>query len=123
MQIVIAKFKGMEHVAFWLFIWLFVFDYYFFDTNWSEALIGTSAEVLTYIVIVYLNLAVLIPYIFKKRQALHYIVSLIVVIAIYVMVLRMSGLENYFYDLQGWRNVFSMILNAVLVFEAMETGA
>lgn len=114
MQTAKGKFQGIEHVAFWLFIWLFVFDYYFLDENWSEAFFYTSAEVITYIALVYLNLLVIIPFALTKWHAMVYCVSLVFVVSIYVMLLRVTGLENYFYDYEGWRNVFSMVLNATL---------
>ncbi len=114
MQIHSGKLKVLEHAAFWLFMWLFVFDYHFVENNWGQAILATGMEVFTYAVIVYLNLLLLIPLLLKRKHALLYIASIVSTVAVYVLLLRISGLEKYFYDFEGWRNVFSMVINTSL---------
>jgi two-component system, LytTR family, sensor histidine kinase AlgZ len=103
-----------EHTAFWLFIFLFVFDYHFLENNWAEAIGRTLLELLTYSVIVYLNLILLIPFLLKKKRIALYLLSMAGVVAGYVIFMRMTGMENDFYEIGGWRNVFSMVLNTSL---------
>lgn len=104
----------LEHAAFWLFIFLFVFDYHFLENNWAEAIGTTLLEVMTYCALVYLNLLGLIPVFLKKKWVFWYLVSLAMVVAGYVFLMRATGWEHQFYEIGGWRNVFSMLLNTSL---------
>ena len=104
----------LEQAAFWLFIFLFIFDYYFLENNWAEAIGSALLEVLSYCAIFYLNLRVLIPGVLKKEQRLLYSLSWAIVIAGYVFIMELTGWENQFYEIGGWRNVFSMVLNTSL---------
>lgn len=105
---------GLEHAAFWLFMFFFVFDYHFLENNWSEAIGSTLLELLTYAAIIYLNLFLLIPKLLKPKRLGWYLASLAAVVAGYVLLMRRTGWENHFYDIGGWRNVFSMLLNTSL---------
>lgn len=106
--------KTTEHTVFWLFIWFFIFDYYFIESNWAEAIGNTSLEVFSYATLVYFNLLVLIPSFLKKEKQLLYFFTLTATIGSYVFLLRTTGLEKQFYEFEGWRNVFSMVLNTSL---------
>jgi sensor histidine kinase YesM len=104
----------LEHVTFWLFMFLFVFDYHFRENNWAQAIGATLLEVLTYAIIIYLNLGVLIPIFLKKGRPFWYVLSLAVVVMGYIFLMREMGWEKEFYEIGGWRNVFSMVLNTSL---------
>lgn len=106
--------KQLEQSIFWLFIWLFIFDYYFFESNWGEAIVNTTLEVLTYTAIVYLNLLVLIPFLLQKKRRIAFCFAMLAAISCYIFILRYSGMEKYFYEHESWRNVFSMVLNTSL---------
>lgn len=95
-------------------MFLFVFDYHFLENNWAEAIGHTLLEVLTYAALIYLNLGGLIPAFLEKRKPFWYAASLAAVVVGYVFLMRFTGLENQFYQLGGWRNVFSMVLNTSL---------
>ncbi len=106
--------NGLEHAAFWLFMFFFVFDYHFLEDNWAQAAGAALLEILTYFVVIYLNLGLLIPVFLKKKRLVLYVLSLAAVVAGYVFLMRATGWENEFYDIGGWRNVFSMVLNTSL---------
>lgn len=103
-----------EQVAFWLFMFLFIVDYHFTTDNGWEAMVDTTMEISTYAVIVYFNLLVLIPALWQKGRHFSYGIGLIATIWVYIVFMRLTGLEFYFYVYSGWRNVFSMILNTAL---------
>ncbi len=106
--------RGIEHIVFWLFIFLFLFDYYFITCNWGEAIGYTILETLTYISITYFNLVILIPLLLKKKFTALYILSVLGSVVVYICIIRFSGLEVMFYEYIGWRNIFSMVLNTTL---------
>ena len=106
--------KLLEHTTFWLFIYLFVFDYHFLENNWLEAIGRTFEEIITYAVIIYLNLLVLIPIFLKKNRLGLYLFSLLATVLVYIFCIKWTGLEQHFYEHTGWRNVFSMVLNTSL---------
>jgi two-component system LytT family sensor kinase len=110
----VKSIQFLEHATFWLFIFLFIFDYHFLENNWLEAIGATSLEVLTYCAIVYLNLRVLIPVFLAKKRTFGYVLSLGAVVASYVFVMRVTGLDDRLYEMGGWRDVFSMALNTSL---------
>lgn len=104
----------VEHLAFWVFMIFFIFDYYFVDNNWWAAIGNAVLETLTYAFIVYINLKILIPYFLVRRKAALYIFSTACIVVFYILVIRLSGLEEIFYSFEGSRNIFSMILNTSL---------
>ena len=106
--------KESAHIVFWLFMWLFIFDYYYDESKLEPAIGFTTLEILTYATLVYLNLLLLIPYLLKKGFDFYYVLAVLLSITGYILILRYSGLEVLFYYHSGWRNVFSMLLNASL---------
>lgn len=114
LRLPVRRFKFIEQAVFWLFIFFFVFDYHFIDDNWGEAILNTLTELLTYAVVIYINLLLLIPLLLKKNYLILYLISIAGVIAGYVFLMRFTGWEQYLYELEGWRNVFSMVLNTSL---------
>ncbi len=106
----------LEHSLFWLFMFLFVFDYHFIEDNLGEACLKTLLELLSYAVIVYINLLILIPFILKKAKVFWYVLSIVLTIILYIFILHVTTWENIFYDKATWRNIFSMVLNSSLFF-------
>ena len=104
----------LEHLAFWVFMLLFIFDYHFVDGNWWIGIRNALLEISTYAIIVYLNLKILIPYFLQRKKITLYIICIVCSILLYVFVVKLSGLETIFYSFSGSRNVFSMILNTSL---------
>lgn len=106
--------KQLAHIVFWLFMWLFIFDYYYEEAKLAPAIGYTTLEILTYATLVYFNLLFLIPLFLKRGFTVFYILAVSLSITGYILILHYSGLEKLFYDHLGWRNVFSMLLNASL---------
>lgn len=104
----------ISHAALWLFIYLFVFDYHFIEDNWLQAVGTTFIETLSYAVIFYLNYGLLIPRILEAGQKTLYLLACVGAIALYIFLIRILGLESTFYEMGGWRDVFSMTLNTTL---------
>lgn len=107
----LQKIKYLEHYALWVFMFLFVFDYHFWEGNWMEAILSTSMEVVFYMAIFYLNYLLAIPYFLKKKRHLSYLFSLLVFYIMYVFIIKTSGLEAQFYEGGFWRNILSMTIN------------
>ncbi len=109
-----SRTRILEHAAFWGFIFLFVFDYHFLEENMAEAIGKTLLEVATYAVIVYFNLLLLVPFLLEKKRPFSYAVGLAAIVGGYVFSVRATGLESEFYEMGGWRDIFSMVLNTSL---------
>lgn len=107
----LKKIKHIEHIALWLFIFLMIFDYHFWDGNWAEALQATAFEVFTYILVFYVNLKFIIPTFLIKKGIIQYSFSIIIWFVLYVLMIKIVGWESYFYEAGFWRNVFSMFAN------------
>lgn len=101
-------------------MFLFVFDYHFVAYNWAGAIGSTLLELLTYACIIYLNLFLLIPFLLERKKITSYLFALIAVVVGYIFTMRVTGWENIFYEIGGWRNIFSMMLNTTL-FQLIST--
>ena len=99
-MIALNKIRGIEHISFWGFIFLFIFDYHLFEDNWGEAVYYTGAEVLTYMLVFYLHYEILLKRILDKNRPLLYFFGLILLAVSYPVLMRISGLEDFFYELQ-----------------------
>lgn len=108
---ILQRRKGLEQILFWIFIYLYVFDYHFWEYNWSEALTNSGLEILTYILVFYFNLKVAIPRFLAQKREKAYVLLISFSFILYVFFIKISGLEPYFYESNFWRNVFSMLIN------------
>ena len=108
---VIKNIRHLEQYALWVFMFLFVFDYHFWENNWWEAISSTSAELFFYILIFYVNYKVIIPQFLAKGKRLTYFFFVILFLSFYITFIRLSGLEYYFYEAAFWRNTLSMTIN------------
>lgn len=108
------KLKQLEHAALWLFMFLFVFDYHFIEVSWWIAAANALLEICTYAAVFYLNYLLLIPNFLKKNRRLLQVAANIALVIGYIFLMRITGWEDTFYELGGWRNVFSMLLNTSL---------
>lgn len=110
----VKNIKRLDHLIFWLFMYLFVVDYHLYGKNWLLPLLYAAAEIVSYMVIVYINLWVLIPRFLEKKRYIFHALGVLCLVTGYIFTLRQSGLELYFYEGGYWRNNFSMILNTFL---------
>ncbi len=99
------------HILLWAFMLLFVFDYHWFEVSWITALGHSLIEVISYAILFYGT-----QFLYRrfKDQLFLFIVALLFMVAIYIIIIRFTGLEFFFYEAEGWRNIFSMVLNAIL---------
>ncbi|MGK0387452.1 MAG: two-component system LytT family sensor kinase [Maribacter sp.] len=102
------------HLALWCFMLLFVFDYHWFDITWQAALGYTVLEVSGYIILFYANSYILKVFENKKYALLKSISSSILLAILYALVIKNSRLEELLYIGGGWRNLFSIMVNASL---------
>lgn len=107
----LLNFKGAAHYVLWFFMFFLVFDYHFFETNIGEALLYTSMEILTYMVVFYFNYKIAIPYFLNKGKKWLYGISILSFLVFYILVVKISGLEFYFYENGFWRNILSIVIN------------
>ncbi|MCP3931395.1 MAG: hypothetical protein GY705_20105 [Bacteroidetes bacterium] len=110
----IKKIKYFKHYALWAFMFVFVFDYHFWEGNWGEAVCYTSVEVFLYVLIFYFNFKFAIPSLLEKKKYLGYICSLLVFLIIYIFFIKKSGIETHLYEGELLRNLFSMTINFTL---------
>lgn len=106
--------KHIEHYLLWGFLFLFIFDYHFFEENILEALLWTSMELSSFIVIFYFNYLVLIPLFLKKEKFVAYLIAILLTIIAYIFIIRVTGIEGQLYEGSPNRNVFSIVLNTGL---------
>lgn len=95
-------------------MFFFIFDYHFDINNWGEAIFITFIEVVSYAVIIYINLYLLIPYSMRYKSKMIYILSILLLIIFYILFLNWTGLESKLYEHDSLRNILSTILNALL---------
>lgn len=105
------KINYIAHIALWVFMFFFIFDYHFGYVSLGEAVLTTLVEIMSYATIFYVNYLILIPRFLKTKKYLWYVVSVVVLVLVYIFVTRQSSLEAYLYEAEGWRNVLSMVLN------------
>jgi len=99
------------HICFWCFMLLFVFDYHWFQVSWLTAIWHSFIEILSYSALFYGSLWCFNK--FNKRPSLLTL-AILVLITLYIIVVRASGLEILLYEASSNRNLFSMVMNAVL---------
>lgn len=101
------------HIGLWVFMLLFIFDYHWYeDTFWWQALGYAFAEILSYVGIFYLNYY-LLEHFYTENKWVPYAAALITIV-LYALAFQLLGWEDYFYEAAGWRNLFSILLNASL---------
>lgn len=103
--------QGAAHYVLWFFMFFLVFDYHFFETNIGEALLYTSMEISTYMVVFYFNYKIAIPYFLAKEKKWGYGILILGFLLCYIFIVKISGLEFYFYENGYWRNILSMVIN------------
>lgn len=108
--------RGFDQIAFWLFMFLFVADYHFFDDDWGRAIEVTTLEILTFATVSYVNLFILMPLFFGKKKYFLFGIGAVLTVVLMIIITRGTGLECHLYDAEGFRNIVSMMLNYSLFF-------
>jgi len=101
----------LTHIGFWSFMLLFIFDYHWFEVSWLTAFWHSLVEIISYAVLFYGTLWFFNQF---NQQLWLFCFGVASLILVYIFIIRASGLENYLYEAEGKRNLFSMLMNAVL---------
>ncbi|MFK7937465.1 MAG: sensor histidine kinase [Saprospiraceae bacterium] len=102
------------HYLFWIFIFLFTFDFHFWEGNWSEALLGSTAELGMAMGIFYGHYSFSLPKWWRAKQWWQFGVFTLVFYAIFYAILHFSTIEYYIYEGSDLRNFMSISLNYIL---------
>ncbi|MGK0365197.1 MAG: two-component system LytT family sensor kinase [Saprospiraceae bacterium] len=111
MSEILNKIKNWEHYILWMFMFLFVGDYHFYDGNWMEALRLTSIESGLYIIVFYFNYSFAIPYVSEKYGKFIYALLTFSFLILYILFIKIAELEELLYEGEYWRNIISMAIN------------
>ena len=103
-----------QSILLWIFLFLFIFDYHFWEGNWGEAVYLSTIEIAIYAYAFYLNEKVLIPRWLAKKKMSGYVLGSLAAWLSYILLLRFSGLEYWLYEASAWRNLWSMTVNFAL---------
>ncbi len=111
MQNLLTKHPWLGHLIFWMFIILFIADYYLEFYSVGESLMWASAEVLFYAAVSYFNYAYLMPRFLQRNKTWTYISSLVVLIVGAVLFFKWTDLSTTFYGGNNLHYDFSALLN------------
>ncbi len=111
---IIKKIRYLEHYTLWVFMFLMIFDYHFWEGNWGEAIRFTCIEIFLYVLVFYFNFRVAIPIFLKENKIVQYTLSLIAFLFVYILMIKKGGIEAYLYEGSYWRNMMSMTINFTL---------
>ncbi|MBK9731700.1 MAG: sensor histidine kinase [Chitinophagaceae bacterium] len=103
--------KVALHIAFWLYVALYTFDYFIDIFGANYAMLYTGFEVSMYMVEFYLNLFLLIPFFLQKRRMLLYAFSILILLTIVFLFYNVTGLREPLLSEHYLRAVYSLILN------------
>jgi len=110
-------FSLVSHLAFWLFIYFFVLDYYFDAYEIWKALAITALEVGFYAILFYINYLFFLPKILQKNKRFTYVASLVILLISTTSLFKIMGWNVLFYGGASFRYDLSALVNhAFFVF-------
>ncbi len=104
------------HIIFWVFIALYVFDYFIDTYSIKISILYSLFEIIVYSSEFYINLFVLIPFFFHKKFKIAYLVSVIVTLAIFCSSYFIFGFNSELLAVDTYRAIISFLLNHILFF-------
>lgn len=104
----------MFHIVFWLFIGLYNFDYLIDLYPFQSALYYTGFELIIYWFGFYLNLLVLLPYLYHRKFKVGYLLSLAGVLLVGFSTYEITGLRTELLSSDTSRGMISFFLNHAL---------
>jgi LytS/YehU family sensor histidine kinase len=99
------------YILFWIFISLYVFDYFIDEYSLINSIAYTAFEVIIYSAEFYINLFLLIPFVLQKKGKTAYILSLIVLLSVFCSAYFLTGLNAYLLSENVFRAISSFFLN------------
>jgi sensor histidine kinase YesM len=106
----------LYHALFWLFIFLYVLDYFLPYDALPVAILLTGTEVCFYLLFSYVNLFVLVPRIYAKHGTFAYLGALVGFLGICLLGYSLSGLESWLGNEESFSTKVSFVLNAIQFF-------
>ena len=102
------------HILFWLYISLYVFDYFVDQNSLINSITYTAFEIVLYIAEAYINLFFLIPVILLKKGKLAYFTSLLILLSIACLSYFLLDLNKELLSQNFLRSIYTFFLNHVL---------
>jgi len=102
------------HLLFWVFISLYVFDYFIDSYSIEHSLIYTLFEVSIYTIEFYVNLLLLLPLLFHKRYKIAYFLSVLALLSISCSAYFIAGINDELLAPDMTRAISSFFLNHAL---------
>jgi len=106
--------KVSFHILFWLYISLYVFDYFIDQFNFVNSVTYTAFEIVLYATEVYLNLFFLIPVILLKKGKFAYFISLLILLFFTCSSYFILNLNNELLSQNFSRSIYTFFLNHIL---------
>jgi LytS/YehU family sensor histidine kinase len=103
--------KIYYHIIFWVFIFLYVFDYIASFYNFKESILYSSFEVVFFCTEFYINLFLLLPFVLNKKSKIAYTISLITLLILSFSIYYITGLNTILYDDDLVKSFISFVLN------------
>jgi sensor histidine kinase YesM len=103
--------KIYYHILFWVFIFLYVFDYIASFYNFKESVLYSSLEVIFFGTEFYINLFVLLPFVLNQKGKVAYIASLVALLSLSFSIYYSTGLNVILYDEDLLKSFTSFLLN------------
>lgn len=110
-QTLTSKYTWLQHLIFWVFIVLFIADYYLEYYSVVESLLWALAEVFFYAAASYFNYGFLIPRLLQSGRRIAYFASIAGMLMLAVLFFKWTGLSTHFYGGNSLRYDFSALIN------------
>ena len=104
------------HIIFWVFIILYVFDYFIDEYSLKISILYSLFEFIIYSSEFYINLFILIPFFFHKKFKVAYFLSVFVTLSFFCSCYFIVDLNNELLDANPYRAITSFFLNHILYF-------
>ena len=108
--------KIIYHILFWTFILLYNFDYFVDGNSVSTSFYYSFFELAIYISEFYINLFILIPFLFNKNNKIAYFLSVFIVLSFFGSLYFVTGLYNELLNENTLRAILSFFLNHIMYF-------
>lgn len=106
--------KVLSHIIFWIFIALYVFDYFIDEYSFKNSLGYSLFEVSIYAAEFYINLFFLLPVILEKKGKFLYFSCLTLLLFISCSAFFITGLNEFLLSSDFSRAISSFLLNHLL---------
>ncbi len=106
--------KTILHIFFWIFIFLYIFDYVVELFPLSKSLYLTTFEVILFSIEFYLHLYFLFPVIYQNKGVFQYLISLFLLLFLTWLTYFLFGIEDELLSENFIRGIVTFLLNHLL---------